>query len=149
MRYAPPNHLEQNLNIRESAKKKESIFSTCSHLMMRWAAYWWRLRNWADMLASAARQLVWRYLSCSGWKHTNATRSHFCKSSLLLLATVPAYPRPSHVELDGADDHQDEQTAEGDLRQWPLGVPCDVLQYLWKWEAPRQLENDTMQGRHA
>lgn len=39
--------------------------------MMRWAAYWWSLRNWADMLASAARQLVWRYLSCSGWKTTN------------------------------------------------------------------------------
>lgn len=47
--------------------------------MMRWAAYWCRLRNWADMLASAARQLVWRYLSCSGGKHTNATRSHFWK----------------------------------------------------------------------
>lgn len=37
------------------------------------------------------------------------------------------YPCPGHVELDGADDHQDEQTAEWDLRQRPLRVPWDVL----------------------
>lgn len=64
------------MHLQTTCNKIETL---CSHLMMRWAAYWWRLRNWADMLASAARQLVWRYLSCSGWKHTNATRSHFWK----------------------------------------------------------------------
>lgn len=73
-------------------------------------------------------------------------------------ASMPAYPRPSHVELDGADDHQDEQTAEGDLRQWPLRVPCDVLQDLWAWEGtqtasgkfpPGRENNDTVQRRHA
>lgn len=56
------------------------------------------------------------------------------------IAVVAAYPRPGHVELDGADDHQDEQTAEGDLRQWPLRVPRDVLQHLGKDEGPKQLQ---------
>lgn len=60
------------------------------------------------------------------------------------LAGVPAYPRPGHVELDGADDHQDEQTPEGDLRQWPLRVPRDVLQHL----GPKQ-NNDSMQKQQA
>lgn len=104
------------MNVRKLAIK-EYILSTCSHLMMRWAAYWWRLRNWADMLASAARQLVWRYLSCSGWKHTQTQHGHISANTPASIATAPAYPRPSHVELDGADDHQDEQAAEGDLRQ--------------------------------
>lgn len=52
------------------------------------------------------------------------------KNAPAAFAGTPAYPRPGHVELDGADDHQDEQTAKGDLRQRPLGVPRDVLQDL-------------------
>lgn len=61
------------------------------------------------------------------------------------LTGVAAYPRPGHVELNGADDHQDEQTAEGDLRQWPLGVPRDVLQHLEKGEGPKQLQESWLQ----
>lgn len=64
----------------------------------------------------------------------------------LIAAPLPsqaaAYPRPSHVELDGADDHQDEQTAEGDLRQRPLRVPRDVFQYLCEWEGAKQLQEN-------
>lgn len=69
------------------------------------------------MLASAARQLVWRYLSCSGWKHKQMRHFYGSENISASLTGVAAYPRPGHVELDGADDHQDEQTAEGDLRQ--------------------------------
>lgn len=35
----------------------------------------------------------------------------------LCVKTHPSYPCSGHVELDGADNHQDEQTAERDLRQ--------------------------------
>lgn len=72
------------------------------------------------------------------------TSENICAS----LAGVPAYPRPGHVELDGADDHQDEQTAQGDLRQWPLRVPRDVLQHLGKGEGPKQ-NNERMQWPQA
>lgn len=85
--------------------------------------------------------------------------SHFYSSANISasLAGVPAYPRPGHVELDGADDHQDEQTAEGDLCQWPLRVPRDVLQHLGNGEGPKQLQeswlpggnNDAMQWQHV
>lgn len=51
---------------------------------------------------------------------TKATLLHLLKKKPNIcapLASVPAYPGPGHVELDGTDDHQDEQTAQGDLRQ--------------------------------
>lgn len=102
--------------------------------MIRWAAYWWRHRNWADMLASAARQLVWRYLSWRGDTHTIPDVTSSLISTVFLCFRMykdaPTDPCARHVELDGADHHQDEQAAQRDLRQRALCVPRDVLQHL-------------------
>lgn len=35
-----------------------------------------------------------------------------CPKAKLHMGGAQTYPRPGHVELDGADDHQDEQTAK-------------------------------------
>lgn len=48
----------------------------------------------------------------------------------MYLCASPFYPRPCHVELDGANDNQDEQTSKRDLCQWPLCVPWNVFQHL-------------------
>lgn len=77
-------------------------------------------------------------------------RRHFygSESSCGSSAGVPAYPGPGHVELDGADDHQDEQTAQGDLRQGPLRVPRDVLQHLEEVKGDsRRWNNGAVQRR--
>lgn len=47
--------------------------------MILWAAYWWSERNCADILAKAAKQFVWRYLSC--WRRgegKNTSNYPFC-----------------------------------------------------------------------
>lgn len=49
-----------------------------AYLMILWAAYWWRARNCADMFASAARQLVCRYLSCQKTARVKLTASLDC-----------------------------------------------------------------------
>lgn len=41
------------------------------------------------------------------------------------------YPGARHVELDGPDYHQDQQTAQGNLSQGALRVPANVFQDLW------------------
>jgi len=45
------------------------------YLMILWAAYWWSERNCADILAKAAKQFVWRYLSCQKEEERKKTTS--------------------------------------------------------------------------
>ena len=40
------------------------------------------------------------------------------------------YPHPGHVELNGADDDQDQQPPQCDLRQRALLEPSHILQRL-------------------
>lgn len=131
-----------------------------SHLMIRWAAYWCRQRNWADMLARAARQFVWRYLSYRqiGNKHKaliscqplKATTNYHPERKWVfrlflrgctqqedrlrqfhtIHGSLQTHPGPGHVELDGPDYHKDQEASQGDLSQRALRVPADVLQRL-------------------
>lgn len=62
------------------------------------------------------------------WVLTEFFSIKFCQKIYLCVSLF--YPCPCHVELDGANDNQDEQTSKRDLCQWPLCVPWNVFQHL-------------------
>lgn len=58
--------------LRDSHKRVCLLLSVSKRLTRRWQTYGCSERNWLDMLASAARQLVWRYLSW--WSYEEVIR---------------------------------------------------------------------------
>lgn len=103
--------------------------------MIRWAAYWWRHRNCADMLASAARQLVCRYLSWRRRTHKQADNSGIkIKLKIAFNSNTPIMPNTICAKIHNKYCEKVLTHPDCFMFARKMGNKCsDLLQYVQEY----------------